>query len=100
MLVVLCFSSAFLGTFVPGNIKGIFNIPCIEPLDALIALDPSRIPASNDSSFLMYDENDISTAFNFYGQPVDDYDGYKSYSTPSLNCISDSLKPEYDGYKT
>ena len=74
---------------------------CIEPVEALMALDPSSIPASNDYLFLMYDENDISTAFDFYGKPAeDDYEGNKSYNPPLLNCTLDSLKLEYGGYKT
>ena len=74
---------------------------CIEPMEVLMALDPSSIPASNDYLFLMYDENDISTAFDFYGKPAeDDYEGHKSYSTSLLNCTLDSLKLEYGGYKT
>ena len=74
---------------------------CIEPVTALMALDPSSIPASNDYLFLMYDENDISTAFDFYGKPAkDDYEGHKSYSPLLLNCTLDSLKLEYGGYKT
>ena len=49
----------------------------------------------------MYGENYISTAFDFYGkQAEDDYEGHKSYSPPLLNCTLDSLKLEYDGYKT
>ena len=44
-----------------------------------MALDPSSIPASNDYLFLMYGENDISTAFDFYGMPTeDDYELHKS----------------------
>ena len=59
---------------------------CIEPVEALTALDPSSIPASNDYLFLMYGENDISTAFD-YGKPAeDDYEGYKSYSPPLLTA--------------
>ena len=74
---------------------------CIEPVEALMALDPSSIPASNDYLFLMYGENDISTAFDFYGKPAeDDYEGHKSYNPPLLNCTLDSLKLEYGGYKT
>ena len=74
---------------------------CIEPVEALMALDPSSIPASNDYLFLMYGENDISTAFDFYGKPAeDDYEGNKSYNLPLLNCTLDSLKLEYGGYKT
>ena len=74
---------------------------CIEPVEALMALDPSSIPASNDYLFLMYGENDISTVFDFYGKPAeDDYEGHKSYSPPLLNCTLDSLKLEYGGYKT
>ena len=74
---------------------------CIEPVEALMALDPSSIPASNDYLFLMYGENDISTAFDFYGKPAeDDYEGNKSYNPPLLNCTLDSLKLEYGGYKT
>ena len=74
---------------------------CIEPVAALMALDPSSIPASNDYLFLMYGENDISTAFDFYGKPAeDDYEEHKSYSPPLLNCTLDSLKLEYGGYKT
>ena len=74
---------------------------CIEPAEVLMALDPSSIPASNDYLFLMYDENDISTAFDFYGKPAeDDYEGHKSYSPLLLNCTLDSLKLEYGGYKT
>ena len=66
-----------------------------------MALDPSSIPASNDYLFLMYGENDISTAFDFYGKPAeDDYEGHKSYNPPLLNCTLDSLKLEYGGYKT
>ena len=66
-----------------------------------MALDPSSIPASNDYLFLMYGENDISTAFDFYGKPAeDDYEGNKSYNPPLLNCTLDSLKLEYGGYKT
>ena len=66
-----------------------------------MALDPSSIPASNDYLFLMYGENDISTAFDFYGKPAeDDYEGHKSYSPLLLNCTLDSLKLEYGGYKT
>ena len=66
-----------------------------------MALDPSSIPASNDYLFLMYGENDISTAFDFYGKPAeDDYEGHKSYSPPLINCTLDSLKLEYSGYKT
>ena len=49
----------------------------------------------------MYGENDISTAFDFYGKPAEDYyEGHKSYSPPLLNCTLDSLKLEYGGYKT
>ena len=49
----------------------------------------------------MYGENDISTAFDFYGKPAeDDYEGNKSYNPPLLNCTLDSLKLEYGGYKT
>ena len=74
---------------------------CIEPVEALMALDPSSIPASNDYLFLMYGENDISTAFDFYGKPAeDDYEGHKSYNPSLLNCTLDSLKLEYGGYKT
>ena len=59
---------------------------CIEPVEALMALDLTIIPASNDYLFLMYGENNISTAFDFYGKPPeDDYEGHKSYSPPSLN---------------
>ena len=66
-----------------------------------MALDPSSIPASNDYLFLMYDENDISTAFDFYGKPAeDDYEGHKSYTPPLLNYTLGSLKLEYGGYKT
>ena len=73
----------------------------IEPVEALMALYPSSIPASNDYLFLMYGENDISTAFDFYAKPAeDDYEGHKSYSPPLLNCTLDSLKLEYGGYKT
>ena len=72
-----------------------------EPVGALMALDPSSISASNDYLFLMYGENDISTAFDFYGKPAeDDYEGNKSYNPPLLNCTLDSLKLEYGGYKT
>ena len=74
---------------------------CIEPVEALTALDPSSIPASNDYLFLMYGENDTSTAFDFYGkQAEDDYEGHKSTSPPLLNCTLNSLKLEYGGYKT
>ena len=74
---------------------------CIKPVEALTALDPISIPASNDYLFLMYGENDISTAFDFYGKPAeDDYEGHKSYNPPLLNCTLDSLKLEYGGYKT
>ena len=74
---------------------------CIKPVEALTALDPISIPASNDYLFLMYGENDISTAFDFYGKPAeDDYEEHKSYSPPLLNCTLDSLKLEYGGYKT
>ena len=74
---------------------------CIKPVEALTALDPISIPASNDYLFLMYGENDISTAFDFYGKPAeDDYEGNKSYNPPLLNCTLDSLKLEYGGYKT
>ena len=74
---------------------------CIEPVEALMAFDPSSIPASNDHLFLMYGENNISIAFDFYGKPAeDDYERHKSYSTPLLNCTLDSLKLEYGGYKT
>ena len=74
---------------------------CIQPVEALMALDPSSIAASNDYLFLMYGENDISTAFDFYGKPAeDDYEEHKSYSPPLLNCTLDSLKLEYGGYKT
>ena len=66
-----------------------------------MALDPSSISASNDYLFLVYGENDISTAFDFYGKPAeDDYEGHKSYNPPLLNCTLDSLKLEYGGYKT
>ena len=59
---------------------------CIEPVTALMALDPSSIPASNDYLFLMYGENDISTAFDFYSIPTEDaYEGHKSYIPPLLN---------------
>ena len=74
---------------------------CIEPVEALMVLDSSSIPASNDYLFLMYGENDISTAFDFYGKPAeDDFEGHKSYSPPLLNCTVDFLKLEYGGYKT
>ena len=74
---------------------------CTEPVGALMALDPSSISASNDYLFLVYGENDISTAFDFYGKPAeDDYEEHKSYSPPLLNCTLDSLKLEYGGYKT
>ena len=73
---------------------------CIEPVEALTALDPSSIPASNDYLSLMYGENDISTAFDFYGKQADDYEGHKSTSPPLLNCTLNSLKLEYGGYKT
>ena len=74
---------------------------CIKPVEALTAFDPISIPASNDYLFLMYGENDISTAFDFYGKPAeDDYEGHKSYSPLLLNCTLDSLKLEYGGYKT
>ena len=44
-----------------------------------MVLDPSSISASNDYLFLMYGENDISTAFDFYGMPTeDDYELHKS----------------------
>ena len=74
---------------------------CTEAVGALMALDPSSISASNDYLFLVYGENDISTAFDFYGKPAeDDYEGHKSYNPPLLNCTLDSLKLEYGGYKT
>ena len=74
---------------------------CIKPVEALRALDPSSIPVSNDYLFLMYGENDISTAFDFYGtQAEDDYEGHKSTSPPLLNCTLNSLKLEYGGCKT
>ena len=74
---------------------------CIEPVEALMALDPTIIPASNDYLVLMYGENNISTAFDFYGKPPeDDYEGHKSYSPPLLNYTLGSLKLEYGSYKT
>ena len=89
----------FLGflrkAFASGDTEGAFNMSCIERVEALMILDPSSIPASNDSLFLMYGENDISTAFGFYGKPAeDDFEGHKSNSPPLLNCTLDSLKLE------
>ena len=70
-------------------------------IPVVVASIPTSIPASNDYLFLMYGENDISIAFDFYGKPAeDDYGGHKSYGPPLLNYTLDSLKLEYGGYKT
>ena len=67
---------------------------CIAPVNALLALNPNNISASNDPTFVTYDENGVDTVFRFYGQPAEEYEWHISYSPPLLHCTLDSLKLE------
>ena len=85
-----------------GEIEAAFDMSCIEPVEALLVLDPSMIPKKNDPELVNFGNESLEVAHNFYGQCAEDTYQGKSTFSPSLLSSTNSaaLKLEYGGYKT
>ena len=72
----------------------------IEPVRALLALDPSEISTADDISFVMYGSEKIKILFSFCGKERSDtYAGLTVTSPALMSCTAESLSLEYGGYK-
>ena len=82
------------------EIEAAFDMESIEPVQALLALDPSKIPTADDTSFLKYGSEKIKILFSFYGKERSGtYVGRTVTSPALLSCTEESLSLEYGGYK-
>ena len=62
------------------EIAAAFDMKSIEPVQALLALDPSEIPTADDASFVMYGSEKI--LLSFYGRERSEtYAGHTGTST-------------------
>ena len=79
--------------------KAAFDMFCIVPVEALLALDLMSIIEAN-TNCIAYGQDSIDVAFEFYGNSKEDiYEGCTKISPPLLNCAKESLRLEYAGYK-
>ena len=83
------------------EIKGVFDMWSIAPVEALLSIDPESIPDVNLGDFLMYGIDAIKTLFQFYGTSKEDtYQGHKVFATGLFTgATKESLELEYGGYK-
>ena len=82
------------------EIEAAFDMESIEPVQALLALDPSEIPTADGTSFLTYGSEKIKTLFSFYGKGRSDtYVGHTVTSPALMSCTEESLSLEYGGFK-
>ena len=82
------------------EIEAAFDMESIEPVQALLALDPSEIPTADDTSFVMYSSEKIKILFSSYGKERSDTYAGCTITCPALiSCTEESLSLEYGGYK-
>ena len=82
------------------EIEAAFDMESIEPVQALLALDPSEIPTADDTSFVMYGSEKIKILFSSYGKERSDTYAGCTITCPALiSCTKESLSLEYGGYK-
>ena len=82
------------------EIEAAFDMESIEPVQALLALDPSEIPTADDTSFVMYGSEKIKILFSSYGKERSDTYAGCTITCPALiSCTEESLSLEYGGYK-
>ena len=48
------------------EVEAAFDMESIEPIQALLALDPSEIPTADDTNFVMYGSEKIKILFSSY----------------------------------
>ena len=84
------------------EINAAFDLSCVGPVEALLAVDPASIPDSSDVNFKSYGEQDLKKSFDFYGKAVTDvFQGHTNFSPAILSCTTpECLLLEYGGYKT
>ena len=79
--------------------KAAFDMFCIVPVEALLALDLMSIIEAN-TNCIAYGQDSIDVAFEFYGNSKEDmYEGCTKISPLLLNCAKESFRLEYAGYK-
>ena len=82
------------------EIEAAFNMESIEPVQALLVLDPSEIPTVDDTSFVMYGSEKIKILFSFYGKERSDIYAGCTVTIPALiSCTTESLSLEYSANK-
>ena len=82
------------------EIEAAFDMESIEPVQALLALDPSEIPTADYTSFLKYGSEKIKILFSFYGKERSGTYVGRTITSPALiSCTEESLSLEYGGYK-
>ena len=82
------------------EIEAAFDMESIEPVQALLALDPSEIPTADDTGFLMYGSEKIKILFSLYCKERSDTYAGRTITSPALmSCTEESLSLEYGGYK-
>ena len=71
----------FPNTLLSG-IEASFDMENIEPVQALLALDPSEIPTTDDTGFMLHG-SEKKSLFSFYG--MERSDTYAGHNT--MHCI-------------
>ena len=82
------------------EIETAFDKESIELVQPLSALDPSGIPTTDDTSFVVQGSEKIKILFSFYSKEKSGtYAGHTVTSPALISCTADSLSLEYGGYK-
>ena len=82
------------------EMEAAFDMSSLEPVEALMVLDPNNIPTNSDAILAEFGKKEIKILQNFYGNTATDTYGERTITSPPLiNATIESLYMEYDGYK-
>ena len=79
------------------EIHAVFDMSCIDPIEALYMLDPVDIPKENLPE---HGNEKLEILLDFYGKTLQDsYEGRTGVSLALINCTQESLSLEFKHYK-
>ena len=79
------------------EIHAVFDMSCIDPIEALYMLDPVDIPKENLPE---HGNEKLEILLDFYGKTLQDsYEGHTGVSLVLINCTQESLPLEFKHYK-
>ena len=82
------------------EIEAPFDMSSIEPAEALLVLDPVKIPVVTNQNHSQFGVKKLSVLYNFYcNRSKDTYQQCTIESPALINCTLKSLTLEYSGYK-